>query len=376
VSGPGNGDTSLIISINRKCPRQRVREARGSRGMLRAYILSLMKDRRNSPADKLVKGALLLLSWVYGSAVRLIDLAYRSGIRKVTAVPAPVVSVGNLTLGGTGKTPFAVFLADHFLAGGKRPAILTRGYGGDENRMLKDEIAGVPVLAGQDRVKNALKAASSGSDVLILDDGFQHRRIARDLDILMIDGVRPFGNGRLFPRGTLREPASALERADILVVTKCDMISEAEKDRITGRLRGALPGKPLVLARHRPTFFSDATGAAYPPEHLSGRKVCLVSGIADADYLAYIVEKLGAGIAARIDFGDHHRYSPRDIAEVRRVCGRSGAEAVITTRKDQVKLRELDIPDLEGRLYVLNVVIDIIEGKEKLVAGLNSVVNG
>ena len=123
-------------------------------------------------------------------------------------------------------------------------------------------------------------------------------------------------------------------------------------------------------------FFSDATGAAYPPEHLSGKKVCLVSGIADPGYLAYIVEKLGAGIAARIDLGDHHRYSQRDIEEIRKACGRSGAEAVITTRKDQVKLRELDISGLEDRLFVLNVVIDITEGKERLIAGLNSVING
>ena len=336
--------------------------------------MSLMKDERSGPVDALVKGVLLVLSWFYGLAVKLIDLAYRSGLRKKRRVPVPVISVGNLTLGGTGKTPFAIFLADHFTAAGRKPAVLTRGYGGDESRMLKDELADVPVVVGQDRVRSALWAASAGSDVVILDDAFQHRRIARDLDILMLDGARPFGNRHLFPRGTLREPASAIERADMLVLTKTDRISSAERESLAEDL--ARSGKPVILTRYRPTFFNDVTGAAYPPEFFRGKKVCLVSGIADADYFARMIEQLGAEITARRDHGDHHRYTRADVSAISGDLAAGGAEAVVVTRKDHVKLRDLDIAEIEDKLYVLNVVVDVVDGKERLIAGLNSVVNG
>lgn len=337
------------------------------------YMLSLMKDEANGPIDGIVKAVLAFLSFFYGIGIRIVDLGYSSGLRKTHKAPAPVVSVGNLTLGGTGKTPFTVFAAGHFLAEGKKPAILIRGYGKDENRMLKEELPDVPVYTGQDRVVNSFIAAKDGCGVIVLDDGFQHRRIARDLDIVLVDGISLFGNTRLAPRGVLRETVSALERADIIVVTKSGRIDEARKNEIMSYLAKVAYGKPVVMASHRPSFLSDIAGAFYPIDTLSGKKVCLVSGIADPGYFAATISGCGALVTARIDHADHHAYTMEDVREMARTCAAKGAETIVTTKKDIVKLRELDLTGIEDKLYVLNVKMEILEGKEKLIAGLNSV---
>ncbi len=339
----------------------------------RQYILSLMKDERNGFADVIVKGVLRFLSWIYAAAIRTVDWGYRSGLRKRYKAPVPVISVGNVTLGGTGKTPFTIFLADHFLSAGRHPAVLIRGYGEDESRMLRDELPDVPVFAGQDRVKSAACAAENGRDVLILDDGFQHRRISRNLDILLVDSVSLFGNGSLVPRGVLREPFSSLKRADIFVLTKADRIDEKCKKDIIRKLRETAGEKPIVVARHSPSFLTDVTGGAYSADSLRGKKVVLVSGIVDPDYFALLVEKKGATIVSRRDYPDHHRYARKDISSISRECAEKKAEAIITTGKDYVKIKELDISVIEDRLFVLNIVMDIVEGKERLIAGLDSV---
>ncbi|MEA3490102.1 MAG: tetraacyldisaccharide 4'-kinase [Candidatus Omnitrophota bacterium] len=342
----------------------------------RQYMVSLMKDEYGGVPHVMVKGVLRLLSWIYSAAVKVVDLAYRSGLRREHRISVPVVSVGNITLGGTGKTPFTVSLADHFLAEGKKPAVLIRGYGNDENRMLRDELPDIPVYAGQDRVRNAFKAVNNGSDILILDDGFQHRRIARDLNILMLDGACFFGNGSLLPRGLLREPLSAMKRADMFALTKTDMIDDERRRDMVKALDRAVPGKPVVFTRHSPTFLSDATGAAYETGLLSGKKICLVSGIADPDYFAFLVRNLGAKIVARREYGDHYRYRQADIESVLAECNGKDVEAIVVTRKDYVKIKDLDISRIEERLFVLNIVIEVLEGKEQLIAGLNSVVSG
>ena len=343
---------------------------------IKTYFVSLMKDERSGTVDAVIKVLLKVLSFVYTVAVNIVDRAYKAGIRRKYRVRVPVVSVGNITLGGTGKTPFTIFLADHFLNKGMNPAVLTRGYGKDESRMLRDELPDVPVIVGQDRVKSARWAIEQGRDVLILDDGFQHRRIARDLDVLMLDSVSLFGNGSLFPRGVLREPVSSLERADIIALTKVDRVGVDRRNDILQRLRDLAPGKPVILTRHRPSCIIDVTGAAYSAESVVGDKVMLVSGIVDPDYLAFLVKKLGAEVVARMDYTDHHRYTQWDVKEMISKYAESGAEKIIITKKDHVKIKDLDISRVEDKLFVLDVVIDIVEGKEKLIAGLNSVISG
>ncbi|MFH1878851.1 MAG: tetraacyldisaccharide 4'-kinase [Candidatus Omnitrophota bacterium] len=337
---------------------------------IRKYIYDLMTDRRGGFLGSAVKHMLFVISLLYGSGIKIVNLSYAAGIRKRHKAGIPVISVGNITLGGTGKTPFTIFLADHLVSSGVKPAILTRGYGGDESRMMKDDLPDVPVFVGQDRVRNARKAARAGIDVIILDDGYQHRRLERDLNIAMIDSMVLFGNGQLFPRGILREPVSSLRRADILVLTKSDMAGEERHGEIMEYLKVYCPGKPVIRAEHRACSFTDVSGAIYHADTVKGHKVLLVSGIVDPEYFNFMIAGLGAGVVSRFDFMDHHKYTQADVTEIYNRC--SGAEKIITTKKDYVKLRGLDISCIEDKLFVFDIVIDIVEGKEELLAGLNS----
>ena len=339
------------------------------------YIISLMKDKGNSLFDNALKGVLWGLSQVYYIAVSYVAWTYKVGIRKVHKAGLPVVSVGNLTLGGTGKTPLVMFLADYLVSSGRRPAILTRGYGGDENRMLTDELAEVPVYVGQDRVRSAKEAKRKGAEILILDDGYQHRRLERDLNLLLLDSVSPFGNGCLFPRGILREPESAIERADMIVLTKTDRLSMNRRKDLVTHLSRMAPGKPIILSRHRPSFLSDVTDASYAAESICGKKVSLVSGIADPDYLSFMVEGLGATIVSRIDYIDHHSYSQSDINHIEESSRHHGSENIIITKKDYVKIKNLDIESIQDKLLILNITVEVLKGKEDLVAGLDSIIS-
>lgn len=339
------------------------------------YMLSIMKDRRGGLLAAVVKTMLGMLSGFYSFGIWMVDLGYRSGLRKIHRVPVPVVSVGNITLGGTGKTPFTIFVADYFLSAGKRPAILTRGYGRDEDRLLVEEVPEARVYVGQDRVKNALKAASDGCDVIVMDDGFQHRRLARDLDIVLIDTETILGGSSLFPRGVLREGLPSLERAGLLVISKADRLIPAEKAAMVRALSGIAPGKPVIEVAHEPSFLSDVTGTAHPPATLRGKKTLLVSGIASPGYFADMAVALGAQIVGRRDYGDHHAYSAQDVREIELERAAKGADIILVTKKDFVKLRKLNIFGFEENFFVLNIRTGIIEGREKLLAGLNSVLS-
>ena len=339
-------------------------------------MISIMQDKRGSIFDAVVKGILFLISVIYSLGIRFINWMYISGIRRSYKAGVPVISVGNITLGGTGKTPFTIFLAEYFLSSGRKPAVLVRGYGDDECRMLKDELPDVPVFVGQDRIKSAYQAVSTGSDILVLDDGFQHRRIDRDLNVLMIDGSSPFGNGELFPRGVLREPISAIRRADMIVITKTDKAGSEKKEDIIQALKMVVSEKPIVFTRHKTSFVTDVTGSVYSTEMIEGKKICLLSGIVDPDYFAFLAEKNGAVIGMRRDYPDHYRYRQSDINLIAVECTRESIEFVVTTAKDYVKIKDLDISCIEEKIFIMNVVIDIVEGKEKLIAGLNSIIAG
>jgi len=339
---------------------------------LSMYILSVMRDKRTGIIPFLVKGILYPLSWIYSFCACAVDRSYSKGDKTSEKVNVPVISVGNITLGGTGKTPFAMYLADHFLSRGFSPSILIRGYGNDEDRMLRDELDGVRVLSGRDRVKNACLAVNRGADVIILDDAFQHRKINRDMNILMLDASYPFGNGHIFPRGILREPISAISRADIIVLTKINRIDEYAREVLVKKLKTIADGKLIVTMKHSALSLKDVTGSVYSPNEIAVKKVCLVSGIADPDYFSFLVKEQGANISARYDFPDHYAYGQRDIDTINRKCKQQNIEAIITTAKDYVKIKELDISDIEDRLFIMNIGVDIVSGKESLNARLNS----
>ena len=342
---------------------------------IRLYMLSIMREERRGVLPVIIRFFLTVLAFVYCLAVKVVDRAYSCGMRKVYKLPVPVISVGNITLGGTGKTPFTVFIVDHLIAIGRKPAVLTRGYGDDEHNMLKDAVPDLMVFPGQDRVQTARKAIEQGADVLVLDDGFQHRRLERDLDILLLDCPYPFGKHQLFPRGVLREPVSSLRRADIIVLTKVDRINRGEKEKIVRKINNLAPGVTVVTATHESVLLTDVTGAAYPENDIRGKKVYLVSGIADPGYFACTVKKTEAVIAGELIFTDHHRYTQTDIDRIFAKCFSTSVEVILTTEKDYVKLKELDLSRIEEKLFILHIRVDIKEGRDRFVAGLDRIIS-
>jgi len=343
---------------------------------LKTYVYKVMKNEERGFFVPVMRILLSLLSFLYAFGERIVGWMYDSGMLRMYKAPVPVISIGNITLGGTGKTPFTIFVADYFTDNGKKPAVLIRGYGDDEHRMLKDALPDIPVLVGRDRVKNAFKEVVRETDVLVLDDGYQHRRLERDLNILLLDCPNPFGNGHLCPRGILREPVSSIRRADMIVLTKADRMEESDRENIVQKINGLAPGVPVIISRHEPVCMRDVTGAVYSTDELSGKKICLVSGIADPEYFAHTVRACGGIIVEEITFGDHYGYAQQDVDRIFAKCFSSRVDMLLVTEKDHVKMKKLDLTRIEEKLYVLCVRIDIIDQKERFIAGLNSVISG
>ena len=205
--------------------------------MLKEYYLSILYGQQRGLIAALIKSTLSTFTYPYSAVLNTRNILYKNGVIKSTRLPVKVISIGNITTGGTGKTPLVEFMARNLLEKNKKVAILSRGYGGnnslekdnvnDECLILKENLQDVPVLAGKDRVKNGERAIRDyGVDCLLLDDGFQHFRIKRDLDIVVIDSLNPFGGENLIPRGSLREPLKNLGRADLFIISHCNQSNE------------------------------------------------------------------------------------------------------------------------------------------------------
>ncbi len=305
------------------------------------------------PRSALLSALLVPLALAYGRAVRARNRRYdRPGASR--GIPIPVLSVGNLAAGGTGKTPMVVWLVRHLEAEGRKPTVVTRGYGGragkgpllvssgggplagpevcgDEPVLLARALPGIPVLAGSDRVAGAEAAVVEGADIVVLDDGFQHRRLARDLDLVLLDGTDPFGNGRLLPAGPLREPTEALARASAVIVTRSR--PDADVSAIAAVVARCAPGVPVLRAGHRRTGFASASGA---PVARPTRAVAFC-GIGNPVPFLRDLEEEGVEIAAARVFPDHHPYLRREIQGLAKLAGRHGG-ALVTTEKDLVRV--------------------------------------
>lgn len=345
---------------------------------MRDFIYSLMTDKKSGPAYGPLKAILWLVSLAYGLAIIVRAVLYKLRIFRSEKVPMRIVSVGNLTLGGTGKTPFVITLAGIVRNELKRePCVLIRGYGWDETALLKKNLPDTPILAGEDRVKQAFRAIKLyGSTLGILDDGFQYWEMYRDIDIVLVDSRRPFGNRQLFPRGVLREAASALKRADMVVFTKTDGKRagiEALKDDIR-RIKGDMV---FLEALHRPKHFYDPKlrkelGLAV----VNGKRVILLSAIGDPSYFEETLRSLGATVVEHIAFCDHHEYQPRDIDRVKARCDERSFDYIITTEKDAVKLARKSLYFGRYALLTLAIELEITSGKEILIDRLTSMYRG
>lgn len=325
------------------------------------------------------EGLLLLLlipaAMIYGLLLQLRAAAYRRGLFPAVRLPRPVVSIGNITVGGTGKTPVTSQVARFLMERGLKVAVLSRGYSGrlegetalvsdgrtllltaeecgDEPYLLASSIPGLIVVIGSDRhAAGQLALQSCTPDLFLLDDGFQHLRLRRDLNILLLDTRRPFGNGWCLPAGLLREPRGEAERADLVVMTRCP-------EGVVPL--SPVPGKPRCLARHElGTLIPLTGGAPCSFDGLRGRRAVAFCGIAEPDHFFDALRQKGVALISTQPFPDHERYDDTRIAELERFIAASGADCVLTTEKDGVKLGRL-APQYADRILLarLELIFD------------------
>jgi tetraacyldisaccharide 4'-kinase len=311
---------------------------------------------------------------IYAIAILCRKIFYRLHIFKTHRAPLKVISVGNVTLGGTGKTPFTIVLAKILESSLKKNVcILIRGYGWDEQELLKRGLDDVPVLVGQDRRRSSCRAVRLyASDTAILDDGFQHWELARDLDIVLIDSRSPFGNGFPFPRGILRESKRALSRADIIVFTKMDK-KRSDINKIKKEIDGLKKGVIFLEAVHAPKYFYEGRARRrYDLSHVKGKRVILLSSIGDPLYFEEIVKNLCADVIEHVIFMDHHNYKKPDIERLISRCGERNFDFLLTTEKDIVKLNRLSLGFSPYTVLTLAIEMEITRGKEALIDRLHS----
>jgi tetraacyldisaccharide 4'-kinase len=321
-------------------------------------------------AGPLLHFLLMILSMLYGIIVKLRMILYDQGVFQAQKLPCTVISIGNLTVGGTGKTPMTIYLAELLKGLGYQPAVISRGYkglaekkggvvsdmhevllspevAGDEPFMMAQKLKNIPVLVGADRFCIGMKAMEKFSpDIIIFDDAFQHRRLKRDLDIVMIDDKSFLGNRYLLPRGILREPISGISRSDLFVLTRCnDNSSNSLK-----RLGEMVPGKPVFKSFHEPYVcgifngtdddaadrFSGTVSRNF--DFLKKSKVFVFSGIAKNGDFQITVEHLAEEVLGAIGFKDHHQYTESDFRLIIAKAQKASAAFLVTTEKDYVKI--------------------------------------
>jgi len=339
----------------------KIHEAQGTMTDIRLIFRDLWYRRPPAGRDLPLLMCLIPLSWAYGAAIARRNRRYDAGVIEAARLPCPVISIGNLTVGGTGKTPLTMLTARGLQARGFRPAVLSRGYGGrrsgsgnvvsdgrrvflspeecgDEPALLAANLPGVPVITGPERrVSGLLAVEKFGADVLVLDDAFQHRRLARDVDILLLDAQTPLGNRRLLPAGPLREPPRpALGRAHIIVKTGVE--APPRNVATDSVIDGA--SRPVFRACYEATGLTTGggSGETIPPEGLAGRRILAFTAIAAPEKFRATLTALGAEIVKFLAFPDHYFYKERDLQDIAATAEQLRAEMIVTTAKDGVKL--------------------------------------
>jgi len=319
---------------------------------LEEYIYNLVTNKIQGPMAVFLRGFLFLFSLVYGLGVIILAFLY---CLKPARFQALVISVGNITLGGTGKTTFVEYLSDKLISAGNKVAVLSRGYKrdlrkpgsqglGDEPAMLQRKFPRLFVIVDKNRVRGARRAIKEYAvDTLLLDDGLQQWRIFKDLEIVTINAQDPFGNYLLLPRGFLREPLTALKRADIFVLTQVDLVSDT--DLLTAKLKSINSRALIVESVHKPVGFTsvDKANEFLTLDALRGKQVAVFSGIGNPQGFESCIFALGLHIGKAFRFADHHDYTQADMHGIIKEAKQRNLEAIITTEKDAVKIRELAV---------------------------------
>ena len=309
----------------------------------------------------------------YGDMMAWRRWNYRKGLAKSRRADAPVICVGNITTGGTGKTPMVAWVVEQLAAVGATPAIVTRGYKAregksDEAEMLRRQ-CDCNVVVNADRVAGAKTAVVAGANVVVLDDGYQHRRLKRDLDIVLIDATNPFGYGYVLPRGLLRERPAALKDAHAVVITRSDQISPDELAELRGKLKEFAPGASMHASAHRPVGLLDERGEQLDTAELSGKAVVAFCGLGNPAGFFGTVRQVGACAMAEVAYDDHAVYDDKTVEQINELAETTDAELLVTTQKDAVKLAGLNF---ERPLRQLVVKMQIVEGRYELVAKITA----
>jgi len=308
--------------------------------------LDNVADGGGGAAGALLRPLLGAMAAGYGVIIAARNARYDQP-RAALRVDGPVVSIGNLTTGGTGKTPMTIHVVERLRAMGWQPAVVSRGYAsggglGDELRLVREAVPGTPCIANPDRVAGARSAlAEHGADVVVLDDAFQHRRIARDLDLVLVDATAPFGGGRLLPRGRLREPIASLARADAVILTRADQLDADRLAEARAAVAAHAGDKPILVCVHRAQAPRALNTERPSPGAAASTKYFLMSGIARPDAFEQTARACGLRVVGHARFADHRRYTSRDVTSVCSQVSAAGGERLLVTEKDAVKLAEI-----------------------------------
>lgn len=352
------------------------------------YIKELFTKGPKNPWDYVVLGVLRVGEIIYSFVVNMWVSFYDTGHFHQHKLQAHTISVGNITAGGTGKTPFVQYLTRQLQQRGEKVAILSRGYrggaektgalvsdgekvlvnvqmAGDEPYLLAKTLPGAIVAVGRNRsVMGKQVERLYQPTAVVLDDGFQHWKLRRDLDILLIDATNPFSNGHVLPRGLLREPIDHLERAHLYVLTKADAVSAERLAEITDVLHSYRAHVPILVTVHRPgklCRFVDWQAGKNSPTHV--QKVVAMCALGDPNSFVHTLQEAGLEVAHCLALPDHHTYTAADVSEAQRLARQYGAQAVVVSEKDAVKLDVLPIST--ENIYVLPLCLEIMSGEKE-----------
>ena len=367
--------------------------------ILKNYFYDLVTDKKNGYLACVIKFFLLVLSWIYSLLIRILILFYS---RRPYRPKCKVISVGNITWGGTGKTPLVESIARHLKEKKYRIAILSRGYKrkaaaikgrrlagyelmGDEPYMLSKNLAGIPIIVDANRIRALVKAHKEyGLDAVILDDGFQQWRIKKDLELVVVDATKPFGNRQMIPRGILREPLSSLRRADIFVLTKTD-IGNSNILRTKDFLNSVNPKAEIFESVYKPIGFCPIrdysaigkekgvsngvcgiteSGRLLNTDALKGKTVTVISGIANPDSFEHSLVSLGINIGLSFRFPDHFVYRKQVMNDIVKKTQEINISTIITTEKDLVRMQPETL-NTKIKIFALKIELKITTNEKK-----------
>ena len=343
-------------------------------------LLEIISGRRNDVASRCIRGILGLLTPLYRIGFWFKNRKFDAGTAEIAKVDVPVISIGNITTGGTGKTPMVVWLCRKLRERNLRVAIVSRGYGrentgmgrNDEALELEHRLPDVPHLQDPDRARMAETAVYElESEVIVLDDGFQHRKLHRDFDLVLIDATQPFGFGRVLPRGLLREPLSNLKRADAIVLTRSQFVDEQEEERIHQQIKKFAPQARWAACKTTPRSFLQYSGKETGLESLREQRVLAFCAVGNPKGFELTLNELRVNVADRLDFPDHHGFSKDDISNLADRANTLNVEALVCTHKDLVKIGVDRIGNLP--VYALLIDLEFEHGENELLDSLESV---